>query len=193
MRTALVTAIVLAAVPAAAERPRTCAELRARIPSNMKLICTEPVRPRPQIQADLGLSVIQAAYEHPFGRHIAASLSAGIFGSYFLPWFDRGDEVVGIGGGFRVTWFARETGRGFYVAPYVRVHRVSGKHDDMQGTGLGMSTGVFAGWALGLTTRLDLRLGLGAQFIRHSIDTPAGASVTSTPFIAIDILLGYRL
>jgi hypothetical protein len=147
----------------------------------------------PQIQADLGLSVIQAAYEYPFGRHVAASLSAGIFGSYFLPWFDRGDDVIGVGGGFRVTWFARDTGRGFYVAPYVRVHRVSGHHDDMPGNGLGVSSGAFAGWAFGLTDRLDLRLGAGAQFIRHSIETSAGKSVSSTPFIALDILLGYRL
>ena len=147
----------------------------------------------PQVQADVGLSVIQAAYEHPFGRHVSASLSAGIFGSYFLPWFDAGDDVIGVGGGFRVTWFARESGRGFYIAPYVRAHRVSGEHDDMHGTGLGVSSGAFAGWAFGLTDRLDLRLGLGGQFIRHSLDTDAGRSTSSTPFIAIDILVGYRL
>jgi hypothetical protein len=146
-----------------------------------------------QLQADLGLSVIQLAYEHPLGDHLAASLSAGVFGSYFLPWFDVGDDVIGVGGGVRVSWFARATGRGFYVAPYLRVHRVSGDHDDLHGTGLGFSTGAFAGWAFGITNKLDLRLGAGAQLIRHSIDTTAGTQTSSTPFVALDILVGYRL
>ncbi|CAN5907663.1 hypothetical protein BH11MYX3_BH11MYX3_26340 [soil metagenome] len=151
------------------------------------------VKHHAQVHAYLCLSVIQLAYEHPFGQHVAASLSGGVFGSYFLPWFDVGDDVIGVGAGIRVTWFARETGRGFYLAPYLRAHRVSGDHDDMHGTGLGFSTGAFAGWALGITNRLDLRLGAGAQYIRHSLDTPAGTHTSSTPFIALDILVGYRL
>ncbi len=148
---------------------------------------------RPQLQADVGLSVIQLAYEHPLGERVSASISAGIFGSYFLPWFDAGDDVIGVGGGLRVTWFARATRRGFYVAPYVRVHRVSGDHDDMHGTGLGFSAGGFAGWAFGIGNKLDLRLGAGAQYIRHSIETAAGTQTSSTPFVALDILVGYRL
>ena len=151
-----------------------------------------PIERHPQLQADLGLSVIQLAYEQPIGRHFAASLSAGVFGSYFLPWFDLGDKGIGVGGGLRVTWFARETGRGFYVAPYLRVHRVSGDHDDVHGTGLGFSTGVFAGWAFRLTSRLDLRIGAGAQYIRHHLDAPGGAT-SSTPFVALDALVGFRL
>lgn len=148
--------------------------------------------PAPAIQADLGLSVIQLAYEHPLGRHLAASVSAGLFGSYFLPWFDLGDDVIGVGGGVRVTWFARETGRGFYVAPYVRAHRVSGDHDGTHGTGFGFSAGAFAGWAFGLTERIDLRIGAGAQYLRHELDTPGG-STSSTPFVALDALVGVRL
>ncbi len=155
--------------------------------------CPEEPSLEPQLQADVGLSVIQAAYEHPFGRRVSASVSAGIFGSYFFPWFDLGDDVVGLGGGFRVTWFARDSGRGLYIAPYVRVHRVSGDRGDLHGTGLGVSAGAFAGWAFGLTDRLDLRLGFGAQYIRHSIDTDAGRLTSSAPFVAIDILVGYRL
>jgi hypothetical protein len=146
-----------------------------------------------QVQADLGLTVIQLAYEHPINRHFAASISAGLFGSYFLPWFDLGDDVIGVGGGVRATWFARETGRGFYIAPYVRAHRVSGDHDSMHGTGLGVTTGAFAGWAFGLTDRLDLRLGVGAQFIHQYLDTTAGRASTSVPFVALDLVVGYRL
>ena len=143
--------------------------------------------------ADLGLSVIHAGYEHPLGRDFAIAVTAGVFGTYFLPWFELGDDVIGFGGGLRGTWFVRETGRGFYVAPYGRAQRVSGKHDDMEGTGPGVSAGVFAGWALGIGEKLDLRLGVGAQYIYQSIDTAAGKQTSSTPFIAIDIVVGYRL
>ena len=153
----------------------------------------EDVERHAQLQADLGLTVIQLAYEHPIGSHFAASISAGLFGSYFLPWFDLGDNVIGVGAGVRGTWFARETGRGFYIAPYFRAHRVSGDHDSMHGTGLGFTTGAFAGWAFGLTDRLDLRLGVGAQFIPQHLDTAAGTASTSVPFVALDLVVGYRL
>jgi len=146
-----------------------------------------------QLQADLGLSVIQAAYEHRFGEHISASLSAGVFGSYFLPWFGLGDNVIGIGGGVRATWFARASGRGLYVAPYVRGHRVSGDHDGVHGTGLGFSAGAFVGWAIGLADKLDLRVGAGAQFIEHYLNTASGRATTQTPFIALDLVVAYRL
>jgi hypothetical protein len=155
--------------------------------------CEDPVVRGAQLQADVGLSVIQAAYEHPLGDHVSASLSAGVFGSYFLPRFNLGDNVLGIGGGARVTWFQGESGRGLYVAPYVRVHRVSGDHDGMDGTGLGVTSGAFVGWAFGLGDKLDLRIGAGAQYIWHSIDTGPATYSSSTPFVALDLLLGYRL
>ncbi len=101
--------------------------------------------------------------------------------------------MKGFGGGIRGTYFARESGRGFYVAPYVRVQRVSGSHDDMDGSGPGFTAGAFAGWSFGLGNKLDLQLGLGAQYIYQYIDTAAGKQTSSTPFVAIDILLGYRL
>ena len=152
----------------------------------------EPAR-HAEIVADLGLTVVHLGYEHPIGQHVSVALSAGIFGTYFLPWFDLGDDVKGVGGGLRATWFARESSRGFYVAPYVRVQRVSGTHDDLDGSGPGFSAGAFAGWAFGLGEKLDLRLGLGAQYIYQYIDTSAGKQTSSTPFVAIDILVGYRL
>lgn len=153
---------------------------------------TPAARPA-SIVADLGLTVVHVGYQHPIGRHLAVSLTAGIFGTYFLPWFDLGDDVKGFGGGIRGTYFARESGRGFYVAPYVRVQRVSGSHDDMDGSGPGFTAGAFAGWSFGLGNKLDLQLGLGAQYIYQYIDTAAGKQTSSTPFVAIDILLGYRL
>jgi len=145
---------------------------------------------RPQVQADLGLSVISAAYEEPIGEHWALQLEGGIFGTYFLPWFDLGDDVVGVGGGVRPTWFARGCGRGLYVAPYLRVHRITGEDEaGAEHTGVGLATGVFVGWTFRVTERVDLRIGAGAQYL-YLDAPPLGAS---TPFVALDLVVGYRL
>ena len=143
----------------------------------------------PQAQLDLGLSVIYGAYEHPLADHVALQVEAGVFGTYFLPWFDAGDNVVGFGGGARATWFARTSGHGFYVAPFARANRVSGDKSGAHGSGLGGSLGVFAGWAFAVSDRLDARLGGGAEYFY--ID--AGPLQASTPFIALDLVVGYRL
>lgn len=144
---------------------------------------------RPQAQLDLGLSVIYAAYEQPLADHVAVQVEAGTFGTYFLPWFDAGDNVVGFGGGLRATWFSRTTGHGFYVAPFVRGNRVSGDKAGTHGTGPGGSAGVFAGWAFAVSHRLDARLGGGAEYFY----VDAGPLHASTPFIALDFVVGYRL
>ena len=144
---------------------------------------------RPQAQLDLGLSVVDAAYEQPLADHLAITAEAGIFGTYFLPWFDAGDNVVGFGGGLRATWFSRASGHGFYLAPFVRGNRVSGDKSGVHGTGLGGSAGVFAGWAFAVTDHIDARIGAGAEYFY--ID--AGPLHASTPFIALDLVVGYRL
>jgi len=144
---------------------------------------------RPQAQLDLGLSVIYAAYEQPIADHIALQIEGGTFGTYFLPWFDLGDNVIGFGGGVRATWFSHTSGHGFYVTPFVRANRVSGDKAAMHGTGLGGSAGVFAGWAFPVSHRIDARLGGGAEYFY--ID--AGPLQASTPFIALDLVVGYRL
>ena len=147
---------------------------------------------RPQLQVDGGLSVIGPAYEHPITTHIAISVEAFVFGTYFLPWFDAGDDVKGFGGGVRPTWFANASGRGLYVAPYVRV---VGVDDEAIGdpSGTGVTTGAFVGWAFALGAKLDLRIGGGAQYIYFHADGPDGRLSTSTPFVALDAVLGYRL
>lgn len=145
--------------------------------------------------ADLGLSVIHIGYERGFASRVAVAVagSAGIYGTYFLPWFDLGDNVVGVGIGVRATWFSRDDHRGFYVAPYVRGQFVRGDVMGRSGSGAGVSTGFFLGRVFGLTDRLDLRLGVGAQYIRHRIEADAMRALTSTPFVALDGLLSYRL
>jgi hypothetical protein len=148
--------------------------------------------PPAQLQIDGGLSVIGAAYEHPLASHISLGVEAFIFGTYFLPWFDAGDEVKGFGAGVRPTWFMHDTGRGLYVTPYLR--GVSVDDSSIFGAnGLGFEAGAFAGWAFGLTDRLDLRIGGGAQVIHFHVDTPNGRESTTTPFVALDAVLGWRL
>ncbi|HEY5926985.1 MAG TPA: hypothetical protein VIV11_35100, partial [Kofleriaceae bacterium] len=114
-----------------------------------------------------------------------------IFGTYFLPWFDLGDRVVGFGGGVRASYFPRDDGRGLYITPYVRAARVTGEHDEgIEGTGVAVELGAFVGYAFRLTSRLDLRVGGGAQYIYIDGDNDLGAS---TPFVALDAVVGYRL
>ena len=147
---------------------------------------------RPQLQIDGGLSVIGPGYEHPVAAHVVVQAEAFVFGTYFLPWFDAGQDVKGIGVGVRPTWFARETGHGLYVSPYFRAALVD--NDSLfGGDGSGFTTGIFVGWAFALSAKLDLRLGGGAQYIRFHVDTSEGRLTTSTPFVAIDAVLGYRL
>lgn len=150
---------------------------------------TEPRSP--QIQLDLGLAVIGAGYEHPVGQRLAIQGEAFIFGTYFLPWFDAGDDVAGAGAGVRVTWFRSPGARGLYVAPFVRVARVSGELDSGEASdaGAAISGGAFVGWAFRPTRKLDLRIGAGVQYMYLD----AGPLAASTPFVALDAVVGYRL
>ena len=147
---------------------------------------------QPQLQADLGLSVVAFGYEHPLGPHVSLMVGGGLFGTYFLPWFDLGDNVIGGVGDVRLTWFKDAGNRGLYVAPYVRAGYASGRDEDTDAEGAGavVTAGAFVGYALGVTDKLDLRLGLGAQYMYIGGDNGVEAS---TPFAAIDITLGYRL
>lgn len=142
-----------------------------------------------QAQADLGLSVVGLGYERTVADHVAVSGEAGIFGTYFLPWFDRGDDVAGVMVGARATWFARADHRGLYVAPYLRGVAVRGDSATGTADGTGVTAGAFAGWAFGLSRRVDLRIGAGAQYI-YVDAAPLGAS---TPFVALDAVVGYRM
>lgn len=145
-----------------------------------------------QVQVDGGLSVIGPGYEHPVTSNISIGVETFVFGTYFLPWFDLGDDVKGFGAGLRPTWFARETRRGLYVAPYVRGVIVDDE-SIVGASGLGIAGGFFVGWAFGLTDRLDLRVGGGVQYIHAHVETDQGRESFGTPFVALDALLGYRL
>src|SRR4051794_14576892 len=89
---------------------------------------------RPQVQLDLGLAVIGVDFEHHLGRHAAIQVGATIFSTYFAPWFDAGDKVMGFGGELRPTYFFAAGERGWYIAPFLRVDRVTAP--DVDGSGV---------------------------------------------------------
>ena len=139
-----------------------------------------------QLQADLGLAVIGAGYEQPLGDHLAVMGEVQIFGTYFLPWFSLGDNLVGYGGQVRATWFRQTSHHGLYAMGYLRLDRA---HDDADTSMTGWCGGGAAGWAFGLGKKLDLRVGAGLQYMRYLSDT----SSVDTPFIELDTVVGYRL
>ena len=155
-------------------------------------VITVDARAESQVQIDGGLTVIGLGYEHTVAPHLALQGEAFVFGTYFLPWFDLGEDTKGVGVGVRGTWFANTDQHGLYVTPYVRV--VSSDPQGFDLNGRGFTTGAFVGWDIGLSARLDLRLGAGVQYIRITFDDASGARTTnSTPFVALDATLGYRL
>ncbi len=154
-------------------------------PGLLLLALSGPAAAASQLQADVGLTVADVAYERTVAPQVAVALEAGIFGTYFLPWFDLGDDVKGLNTGVRATWFSRPSRHGLYVTPYVRLAGVRGE-DDARYV---ITVGAVVGWAFRLARRVDLRLKLGAQYIYVDAD-PLGAS---TPFVAIDAVVGFRL
>ena len=140
--------------------------------------------PRPQVQADLGLAVVGVGYEKPLGDHLAVMGEAQIFGTYFLPWFDAGTNVTGFGGEVRGTWFRDPSHHGLYATGYLRINRVA---DDSTST-VGWCGGAVAGWAFPVS-KVDVRIGAGAQWMRYQSETID----IDTPFIALDLVVGYRL
>ena len=60
----------------------------------------------------------------------------------------------------------------------------------MSGGGLVMTAGVFVGYVFRPLEKLDMRIGAGAQYIYIDGDNGVDAS---TPFIALDFTLGYKL
>ena len=153
----------------------------------------EPTKLQRQVQADLGLAVIGLGYEVPVASRVALQLEGHIFGTYFLPWFDAGDDAKGLGGELRATWFARPSGHGLYVLAYGRLDAVRVDRDDLTADGIGASAGGAVGWAFRLTGRLDLRVGVGVQYIYMRADAQGTRLGASTPFPTLDAVLGYRL
>lgn len=174
----------------------TCAALAAAAPAAAAPAnAAEPppkAKPAHAIQADLGLAVVGLAYEHLFAPRVAMQFEAQIFGTWFGPIVDL-PNLRGLGGQLRPTFFLTEDGpRGLYVAPFLRIDRVTAEKDGASGSGVGYSTGVFAGYSFLFGERVNLRVGGGAQYMSYVVDVaPQKRVAFKTPFPALDLVLGY--
>jgi hypothetical protein len=139
-----------------------------------------------QVQADLGLAVVGVGYEQPLGDHLAIMGEGQLFGTYFLPWFDLGNNVIGGGVQARATWFRGEHHHGLYAMGFLRFDEVS---DEFDTSTFGWCGGGAVGWAFPATQKLDVRVGGGLQWMRYESET----TDIDTPFITLDLVVGWRL
>lgn len=144
------------------------------------------------VQLDLGLAVVGLAYERMLLPWFAVQVEGQIFGTWFGPIFDL-PAMRGFGGQVRPTFFLTDDGpRGLYVAPFLRVDAVSTEKNAVTGQGVGFSSGVFGGYAFLLGERVNLRGGVGAQYMSYVIDV-AGERVAFKQFFpGLDLVVGYQ-
>ncbi|MBX3263650.1 MAG: hypothetical protein KF782_28520 [Labilithrix sp.] len=154
---------------------------------------TAPAPPRrtDAVQLDLGLAVVGLAYERLFDPRVALQVEAQIFGTWFGPLVDL-PNLRGFGGQVRPTVFLTDDGpRGVYVAPFVRIDRVTAEEDGRSGHGVGFSTGAFVGYSFLLAERLNLRVGAGPQYMSYVVDVGRRRVAFQTMFPALDLVVGY--
>ena len=154
--------------------------------------------PRNAMQADLGLTVIGFGYERVVAPQLALGAMVTTMGTWFGPTYDQ-PWMGGHGVGVRATWFPRATAsRGLYVAPYVRAIAASVKQDtdgnDVDGgtTRLGVTGGVFVGYAWLLAGHWQVRAGVGVQYIDlAAADADGNPIAFRSAWPAIDAVVGY--
>jgi hypothetical protein len=150
-------------------------------------------RPRPQVQIDLGAAVVGLGLETPIAAHLALQMEAIGFSTFYLPLVGGGVTTNGYGAGVRGTWFAGRDGRGLFVTPFFRFAHVAAEKDTGdRGHGLATATGITVGQAFRATPTVDLRFGFGAQLLHYDIHTKGGALHATTPFLAFDLVIGFR-
>lgn len=154
----------------------------------------EPALRPQQLQLDLGTGVIGVGLELPVAAHLAVQVEATGFSTFFLPLVGGGVNVVGAGVGVRPTWIAGRDGRGLFVTPMFRLAYVGAeKETGERGHGLAIATGLTVGQAFRVSQRLDLRLGFGGQLIHYDVRTAGGPLTATVPFLALELVIGYRL
>ena len=148
--------------------------------------------PRPNaVQLDLGLAVIGLAYERILQPRFAVQLEAQIFGTWFGPAFDL-PNMRGFGGQIRPTLFLTDDApRGVYLAPFTRIDHVSATANDVTGSAVGFSSGVFAGYSFLFADRFNLRIGAGAQYMRYVVDAGGTRLAFKTFFPSLDLVVGF--
>ncbi|CAN5907642.1 hypothetical protein BH11MYX3_BH11MYX3_26330 [soil metagenome] len=184
-------AVLLAAGAAHAETP-LCERARDR-PWNSIYRCENQTLAK-QLQLDLGLGVIGIGFELPIASHLLVQLEATGFSTFYLPLIGGGVNVLGAGGSMRATWVSGNDGRGLFVTPVFRFERVGGEKETGEtGHGFAEAAGITIGQAFRVTPKLDLRVGFGGQMIHYRIPTAGGTLTATVPFLALDLVVGYRL
>jgi hypothetical protein len=154
---------------------------------------TSSKRPRSNaVQLDLGLAVIGLAYERVLADTVALQIELQIFGTWFGPYFDY-PNLSGFGTQIRSSIFPfGHAPRGLYIAPYVRVDRVTGEANGKMGSGVGASYGGFLGYSFLFGDRLNVRVGVGAQYMSYAVDAGRTSLEMRTFFPALDLVAGFR-
>jgi len=146
-----------------------------------------------QLQLDVGIGVIAVGQELPVSPHLAVALEATGFSTFFLPLVGGGVAVTGAGAGVRPTWFAERSGHGLFASGSFLLEQVGGDKAGTHGHGLAYAASLQVGQAFRASRQLDVRLAFGPQWIHYEIPTAAGALTANVPFLAIDLVIGYRL
>jgi len=148
---------------------------------------------RRQLQADVALGAIGFGLEQPVAAHLALGVEATGFSTFFLPFIGGGVNTYGGGGGVRATWLGERSGHGLYVTSFFRLEGVHGLHFHQPGNGPATATGLMVGQAFRASDKLDVRFGFGGQWVTYDLSTRAGRLTASVPFLAVELVVGYRL
>lgn len=146
----------------------------------------------PQVQLDLDIGKVGVAYEHPVGAHVAIAAEATGFSTYFLPFIGGGIVTFGGGGGARATYIGHGR-RPLYLALAGDYERIAG--DDEAGN-RARGNAWLASATVGQTFRtkaLDVRVGFGAQWVHYLLRAEDKHLRADVPFLALELVLGYRL
>jgi hypothetical protein len=194
------TLLLTATIATTAAAEATAPALQTPPPTGPSASNTEGQRPwRPNaLDLDLGLGVVGLGYERFFERRVSAELEAQIFGTWFGPAIDM-PNLRGFGGQLRPSFFLTDDGpRGLYLAPFLRLHRVTAEANGIEGHRIGWSTGAFLGWGFLFAERLSLRIGAGLQYMSYAVDVPTGPNPVQTTrvafdtfFPAVDLVVGF--
>ncbi|MBX3229804.1 MAG: hypothetical protein KIT84_05675 [Labilithrix sp.] len=147
-------------------------------------------QPKNAVLLDLGLAVVGLAFERTFERQLAFQVTGHVFGTWFGPAVDK-PNLSGLGGGVRATWFfTHDAPRGLYVAPFLRVDRVTVDEPGAE-RAWGYSTGAFAGWSWLFADHVNVRVGGGLQWLAYEVPVGARRDSFRGFFPALDLVVGY--
>jgi hypothetical protein len=146
--------------------------------------------PEHNVQLDLGLAVVGLAYERAVASRLAIQLEGHVFGTWFGPIFDE-PNLIGFGAGLRPTVFLTgDAPRGVYIAPFVRVDRVT--IDEPGATkNWGYSTGAFVGYSWLFGAHFNARVGAGAQWFAYEVFVGDRRESFTAFLPALDLVVGY--